>query len=254
MSILGALGLNELIKFVKEKPKIKIGSINYFSKFLISVYGIICIVILVRIFIYCMNSSVFLSFNPHIDEYFMRTNFAQLTLAFSINVLFSIILLIITLLVVSLFKSRKAYILIILLLFGQLFFAGFFFNETCKPQLVYPKTELTDKLIELDGTVAVINDKWSMTNNPQALLPPNMLMYYGIKEVGGYDSLMLESYKKELENLAGENLSPVENGNMIMIKKPFKGLEKYADYMVSLNEYEDYEKIGVFNNVFIYKL
>ncbi len=153
--------------------------------------------------------------------------------------------------------SAKCSYLLVLLLFVDLFLFGANFNETCKSSQVYPNLELTDKLKELqegnDTVVAVINGSWNMFEAPHTLLPPNMLMYYGIREVGGYDSLFLGSYKKDLEALAGESVSPVANGNMIMLKRPFEGIEKVADYIISLEELEQYQKIGVYNNVNVYK-
>lgn len=251
LACLSAFGLNSYIEYTKEKSVIVLSSgTKLYTKFLMPLFGIVCILALTSIAMqFAKGSSL-------IDFYDKEMLFRDMSLTFILYNILGIVFLSVAFLIVGLSKKNilKFSFVFVLFLFTDLWVSGTDFYETCKAEYVYPNTELTDKLTELGGTVAVINNKWSMTENPYALLPPNMLMYYGIKEVGGYDSLMLGSYKEELETAAGKSVSPMENGNMIMIKEPFKGIEKYADYLISIENFEQYEKIGVYNKVYVYKL
>lgn len=249
LACLSAFGFNSYIEYIKEKSVIFLSSgTKLYTKFLIPLFGFICILILISFAVRSAHFSVYDDLN-----YLLGRDISK---ACILSNVLGIIFFAAAFFAVNMSGRNRLKIsfVFVLFLFVDLWLAGYDFNETCKAEYVYPKTELTDKLIELDGTVAVINDRWSMTENPHALLPPNMLMYYGIKEIGGYDSLIFGEYKDRLEKAAGKSVSPMENGNMIMIKEPFKGIEKYADYLISIKNFEQYEKIGVYNNVNVYKL
>ncbi|MBQ7257087.1 MAG: hypothetical protein IJS60_05280 [Abditibacteriota bacterium] len=253
LSVLSAIGMDWFIKSV-DLPKVALATGTKIRPISMALWlGLIGLFIL-----------FFIAFNLFMNglpQPIFAVTFAKYKICAPLFFLFSgigvIILLIMGKRTVFNINSAICPYLLVLVLFVDLFVFGANFNETCKPSWVYPDLELTDKLKELqagnDKTVAVITGSWNMFEAPHTLLPPNMLMYYGIREVGGYDSLFLGSYKKDLEALAGESVSPIANGNMIMLKKSFEGIEKVADYIISLEELEQYERIGVYNNVNLYR-
>lgn len=120
------------------------------------------------------------------------------------------------------FLSRKTFsTLAIGLLVADLFAAGINYNPTCDRAKVYPRTGLTDRLkkIARNERIAPINPTWSLFQTPDAILPPNSAMVYGLYDVQGYDSLYTREYKDLSSEVQGEDSSPVENGNMVMIKR-----------------------------------
>lgn len=75
------------------------------------------------------------------------------------------------------------------------------------------------RTIEGSGTrVAVENDSWEILVRPAALFPPNTLVPLGIREVGGYDSLLDAGTKKLLDGANGGDSPPPANGNMMFVK------------------------------------
>ncbi len=94
--------------------------------------------------------------------------------------------------------------------------------------------ELVRYIKSLDYTrCAFINSRWSLTVTPNALMPPDMCMLYGIREAGGYDSLYSDKYRQKLTAILGEDPSPLENGNMMFVKKYTSGLGELCDIVVS---------------------
>ncbi|MFM7187017.1 MAG: hypothetical protein ACKO14_04295 [Armatimonadota bacterium] len=67
--------------------------------------------------------------------------------------------------------------------------------------------------------IACIVGNWSLgASSPQgATLPPNLLSLHHLHDIATYDSLLLRDDKRRLEALAGEDLMPPENGNILRV-------------------------------------
>lgn len=55
---------------------------------------------------------------------------------------------------------------------------------------------------------------------PRAVLPPNSAMVYGLQDVQGYSALYPLRYKRLLDEAAGRDSSPRENGNIVFARNP----------------------------------
>ncbi|MCS7273510.1 MAG: YfhO family protein [Fimbriimonadales bacterium] len=67
--------------------------------------------------------------------------------------------------------------------------------------------------------IAVLNERWSLYEPPPARMPPNTPLAYRLPDVGGYDSLLPRHYKRFLDLLNGQDSAPIENGNMLFVKR-----------------------------------
>ena len=67
--------------------------------------------------------------------------------------------------------------------------------------------------------IACIVGNWSLgATSPQgATLPPNLLSLHQLHDIATYDSLLIREDKRKLEALAGTDLMPPENGNILRI-------------------------------------
>lgn len=67
--------------------------------------------------------------------------------------------------------------------------------------------------------IACIVGNWSLgATSPQgATLPPNLLSLHQLHDIATYDSLLIREDKRQLEALAGADLMPPENGNLLRI-------------------------------------
>lgn len=126
-------------------------------------------------------------------------------------------------------------VLAVVLTAADLFAFGINFNPTCERSRVYPATELTDRLrkIAAGDRIAPINPGWSLFRTPDAVLPPNAAMVYGLYDVQGYDSLYTREYKDYIDAIQGQDSSPLENGNMVLVKGYTPGLARVARYVVT---------------------
>ena len=72
---------------------------------------------------------------------------------------------------------------------------------------------------------------------PQAVLPPNAAMVYGLRDVLGYDSLYLANYRSLVGQLEGRDPSPPANGNLLLAADARRDLLKNfgVRYLVSVN-------------------
>jgi len=122
-----------------------------------------------------------------------------------------------------------------LIVIADLFAFGINYNPTCPRSYVYPKTALTTKLKQIAGNsrIAPINPRWSLYQTPNAILPPNAAMVYGLHDVQGYDSLYLKSYQSSMASIQGVDPSPPENGNMLLVRRPTSLLWQAAGIAVS---------------------
>jgi len=66
--------------------------------------------------------------------------------------------------------------------------------------------------------VAIVNEHWSFVGRPRALMPPNTAAASGIRELGGYDSLLRREVKAWLDEINGQDSSPAANGNIAFVK------------------------------------
>lgn len=138
--------------------------------------------------------------------------------------------------------SRSVFsVVVVAVIVADLFTFGISYNPTCARSEVYPKTALTTELKRLTKNgerIAPINPKWSLFQTPEdAILPPNAAMVYGLYDVQGYDSLYTRAYKDWSSKIQGEDSSPPENGNMVLVRQvPDKAeLSALARYVVARN-------------------
>ncbi len=131
------------------------------------------------------------------------------------------------LLLLCLGKARTGAIAIapFVLLIADLFATGINYNPTSPPGEVYPSTAAIDAMRDSarHDRIMPINRNWSFAG-PQAILPPNGAMVFGLRDVQGYDSLFPGQYKDFMNRLAGQDSSPQEVGNMVFAKNPMSPL------------------------------
>jgi hypothetical protein len=122
-------------------------------------------------------------------------------------------------------RKGRAAALPLLLVTTDLFANGLPYNPTAPREEVYPSTPIIDFLRQNAGhdRVMPINSNWSFAG-PQAVLPPNGAMVFGLRDVQGYDSLFPGQYKAFLNRLLGQDASPPEVGNMVFVKRPVREL------------------------------
>lgn len=155
--------------------------------------------------------------------------------------------------------ARSMYpVMVVVLIAADLFAFGVNYNPTCSRSKVYPDTPLTKKLqsLTMDGSrIAPINPNWSLYNTPDAILPPNAAMVYGLYDMQGYDSLFTKSYKDWSSRIQGGDSSPQENGNMVLMRRYTPDVGRAAKYILSRDEINDasLKLINTIDGVRIYK-
>ncbi|MBS1719621.1 MAG: hypothetical protein JST35_04145 [Armatimonadetes bacterium] len=75
------------------------------------------------------------------------------------------------------------------------------------------------------GRVAVINPAWDTWTRANAVMPPNLCALFGIREAGGYDSIITKSVKERLDEAVGGDSATPANGNMLMFPKSLPDAE-----------------------------
>lgn len=125
--------------------------------------------------------------------------------------------------------------LAIVLLVADLFAFGIAYNPTCSRDLVLSDTTTVQRLQSLvgDERIMPLNTEWSLYITPQAVLPPNSAMLFGLYDVQGYDSLFTRTYKDFTNKLQGEDSSPIENGNIIFFKSYSPEAARIARFILS---------------------
>jgi hypothetical protein len=114
---------------------------------------------------------------------------------------------------------------------------GWHFLPLSPAAQVYPETELTRTLEKLganpEGRILVITPRknWSIFHVPEALLPPNADTVYGWHSPQGYDSLSLADYRRWVRQDEKTDISPKENGNMMLLENP----ESWLLYKAGVN-------------------
>ncbi|MFP3903455.1 MAG: hypothetical protein ACLFWB_04345 [Armatimonadota bacterium] len=109
------------------------------------------------------------------------------------------------------------------------------FNPRTPVEKLYPETEITTTLQQLDGRVLAVTEPedWTLQELPEALLPPNSATVYGYDSINGYDSLFTKTYRQYANRVQGGIASPAANGNMVLISKPFAAPDAACEYYVS---------------------
>jgi hypothetical protein len=108
----------------------------------------------------------------------------------------------------------------------DLFSVGFLNNPTAAPDWVYPETPGVRYLREHIGhdRIMPLNHRWNLLKPPASILPPNGAMAYDLRDVQGYDSLLIGRYKAFANRFARQDstgrrdASPPEVGNMIFFQ------------------------------------
>jgi hypothetical protein len=121
--------------------------------------------------------------------------------------------------------SRNAAVGILVAVIGlDLLAAGIRYNRSTAPANVYPITPAIAYLQQHAGTDRTIpvNVNWSLDayHPPQAVLPPNAAMAYGLYDTQGYDSLFPGQYMSFVAkaNDDGRSPAPDENGNIVFTR------------------------------------
>jgi hypothetical protein len=86
--------------------------------------------------------------------------------------------------------------------------------------------------------VAFVNSNWNLFGIPHAQMPPNMASFMGVHDLAGYDSLLDKDTKALLDQANGQDSSPPENGNMLLVKGSVKP-ESLAALGVTTLNYRD---------------
>ena len=149
--------------------------------------------------------------------------------------------------------------MVVVVIILDLFAFGINYNPVCDHSLVYPQTELTEKLTSLDSVrIAPINRNWSLFKTPGAVLPPNAAMVYGFYDVQGYDSLYTRVYKDISSRVQDQDSSPVENGNIVFVRSYKRAVGFFADYvLVDVDDSVDVSAVvlvGTYDGVSLYRL
>ncbi len=120
---------------------------------------------------------------------------------------------------------RRAPQFLPLLAMAELVYFGWAFNPSCPPRLLDPRppqvAALADRLAATGTRALALNDplRWGFYAAPVGSpAPPNLLSAAGVRDAGGYDSLLPAATKQRYFVAAGEHHpSPAINGNMLLL-------------------------------------
>jgi hypothetical protein len=98
---------------------------------------------------------------------------------------------------------------------------GVTYNATSRPDVELAQTPALALMARWAGhdRIAPINTNWSFLG-PKAVIPPNLAMLFGMRDVQGYDSLLPGQYKRWLAASLRADPSPPEVGNMLFLRVP----------------------------------
>ncbi len=96
------------------------------------------------------------------------------------------------------------------------------FNPSCAAELLEPRPPAVSAAEPADGTRLLVQDwpaSWGFYQPPRGLLlPPNLATAAGLRDAGGYDSLLTAEAKEALSAAAERRpTSPAINGNMLLL-------------------------------------
>lgn len=110
----------------------------------------------------------------------------------------------------------------IVLTFIDLMPRALYYYPQAEPGDVYPETPGIAwlKANAKSQLIAPLNTGWSMGGtSPKAILPPNALTVFQLRDAAGYDSLFPANRRERLkEALGGNDPAPPQNGNMAFVK------------------------------------
>lgn len=97
------------------------------------------------------------------------------------------------------------------------------FNPRIEASKLYAETPLIARLRAEtgDGRYLAVTPRsaWRLDRVPaSAVLPPNAGTAYGLRSVGGYDSLFPAAYREYAAGLEGADPAPAANGNMLLLE------------------------------------
>ncbi len=111
------------------------------------------------------------------------------------------------------------------------------YNLTASRAAALPETPLTRRLQSETRRVATLNHHWDIGAQAAALLPPNVSLAYGWRDVQGYDSLYLNSFRRLANALHPTgNASPAANGNIVYLSNPTSPLFPFLAAPVILSQ------------------
>jgi len=128
--------------------------------------------------------------------------------------------------------------LIFLVTVVDLIFVNFGYNPVVNSTEVYPVTPVIAWLQQHAGydRVMPLNARWSNTEPPLAVLPPNGATVYSLYDLQGYDSLQTRAYREFANAMNARGDIPPENGNITFTFAAGSPQARAADarYLVSI--------------------
>ncbi len=158
----------------------------------------------------------------------------------------------------KLISLQTAAPILFLFVAADLLLANYGYNPTVSPVEVYPITPVIRWLQSHagDDRIMPVNGRWSLTQPPNAVLPPNSATVYGLYDLQGYDSLQTKRYKQFANELDGNiDSSPVENGNIVFTNGVGSRDSEEADakYLVTLGPLDGFgDPVTSDGHVFVY--
>ncbi len=116
---------------------------------------------------------------------------------------------------------KYAPLLFVVILIADLAATGMNYNQSARNSTIYSETSALRYLAAHIGhdRILPLNTHGLSFLGPTGVLPPNGATVFGLRDVQGYDSLFPGRYKRLMDQLDGEDSSPPEVGNMVLVKR-----------------------------------